>query len=30
MFVLSICTISGSTGERSRPVASSSRRIGFA
>ena len=30
MFVLSIWTISGRIGERSRPVASSSRRIGFA
>ena len=30
MFVLSIWTISGSLGARSRPVASSSRRTGFA
>ena len=30
MFVLSIWTISGRMGERSRPVASSSFRIGFA
>ena len=30
MLVLSICTISGIRGARSRPVASSSRRTGFA